>query len=68
MTTIETARKLLSDASPELRRAVGDCIIDANFTGYLWGQTAFLTASEHTEKINRDDAEFEAFAKELIGG
>ena len=33
-TCIETARTLLADASPELRRAVGELLIEANAAGY----------------------------------
>ena len=65
MKTIETARTLLADASPELRRAVADCITDANFTGYMWGSVALLNDSAETERVNRDDAEWEAFARKL---
>mgnify|MGYP000240393918 CR=1 FL=1 len=68
MTTIETARKLLAGASPELRMIVSMCIADANFTGYRIAQTAFLIDGEEKKEIQKQDKEWLDFARELIGG
>ncbi len=62
--TIETARALLADASPELRQIIGECIEQANLAGYFWAVRRWKD-DETAEQINRCDAEWDAFSKEL---
>jgi len=60
MKTIETARTLLADASPELRRAVGKVIYFAGKAGFDNGK------GEYSPKRFAKDVEYQYFARELI--
>jgi len=66
--TIETARSLLADASPELRRAVGELV---NHVAHIWEERTVRT--EHGTEAEFDAykalcVESSLFARELIEG
>jgi hypothetical protein len=71
MTSIETARTLLADASPELRKAVGELVIAANMVGYNYGHVTGQNAEViyvDTKDEYAEDRKYEKFARELLEG
>jgi len=63
MTPIDTARALLAKESPELRRAVGELVLESQKAA-----SAAMNAAEGDEGDYwcRRDVKFDSFARELI--
>lgn len=66
MTPIETARNLLADASPELRKAVGDLVEEALLTGEDRPPEGLAHLLDKYERRENEYQEFMKFSRELI--
>ena len=64
--TIETARHLLADASPELRKAVGELVEEALLTGEDRPPEGLAHLLDKYVKREKEYHEYMSFARELI--